>query len=319
MPDIEVKCPSCNQILVAPDAMSGEKATCEGCRAIIDVPLNSPPPLSNSAKNDNKLNNSPWELFVDGIRDSIRNFINPSMTSLTPSISAPQKPWSYDESNASSLSVNIEPLPAKPEPVTPDSISSELLHALEWKRFEEVVAKLFEMNGVNSELTRIGADGGVDINLYQKGSSKPVAIVQCKAWNKYTIGVKPVRELFGVMAAAGVSRGYFITSGEFTSEALSFAEGKKLKLMTGRDLLEQMDKLSTEQKQDLYDLATYGDYTTPSCPSCGRKLVRRVKGKGRNLGEAFWGCPKYPRCHGKMRMSPSQDASKSNWDYLKCL
>jgi len=312
MPDIEVKCPSCKQILVAPYDMSGQKATCEGCRAIIDVPFIWPPPLAASKNKANKSVSSPWGLFIE----VIKNVVNPSTSTLT---SLPPKSISYADGKGCLDPVHLEHSSANPEPVAPDSITSELLHELEWKRFEEVVAKLFEMNGVNAELTRIGADGGVDINLYQKGSSKPVAIVQCKAWNKYTIGVKPVRELFGVMAAAGVSRGYFITSGEFTSEAISFAEGKKLKLMTGRDLLEQMDKLSDEQKQDLYNLATYGDYATPSCPSCGRKLVRRVKGKGRNSGESFWGCPKYPKCHGKMRMSPDQAATKSNWDYLKCL
>jgi len=314
MPDIEVKCPSCNQILVAPDDMAGQKAACESCRAIIDVPLIWPPPLPASKNKANKSDSSPWGLFIEGIK----NVVNSSRTTSTLT-SLPPKPRSYADSKGCLDPVHLEDTSAKPEPIPHDTITSELLHEMEWKRFEEVVAKLFEMNGVNAELTRIGADGGVDINLYQKGSSKPVAIVQCKAWNKYTIGVKPVRELFGVMAAAEVSRGYFITSGEFTSEARSFAEGKKLKLMAGRDLLEQIDKLSDEQKQDLYNLATYGDYTTPSCPSCGRKLVKRVKGKGRNSGESFWGCSKYPKCHGKMRISTDQTATKSNWDYLKCL
>ena len=36
----------------------------------------------------------------------------------------------------------------------------------------------------------------------------------------------------------------------------------------------------------------------PSCPNCGSQMVRRIARQGRNSGNAFWGCPKYPRCKG---------------------
>ena len=35
------------------------------------------------------------------------------------------------------------------------------------------------------------------------------------------------------------------------------------------------------------------------CPICGSLMVERVSGKGKNQGQLFWGCSKYPHCPGK--------------------
>lgn len=267
MPDIEFKCPHCQQVLVAPEEMAGQEGSCEGCRKILRVPV-LPPPLP------------------------------------------PRK---------------IEPPPLPPPP----PFTLELLRSLEWKRFEELVAALVQKKGNRTEVARTGFDGGIDIKVYSGGGGKPIAIIQCKAWNSYKVGVKPVRELFGVMAAEQIGRGYFVTTGEFTNEARSFAHGKSLKLIDGVDLIAKIGKLSNSQKRDIYNLATWGDYETPSCPSCGRKLVRRVSKKGKHPGEEFWGCPGYPRCRYMMKMrsgrvSSGRDPRKSNSEgifdaFLDCL
>lgn len=36
----------------------------------------------------------------------------------------------------------------------------------------------------------------------------------------------------------------------------------------------------------------------PSCPRCGSSMVRRLARRGRNAGNHFWGCSRYPRCKG---------------------
>jgi restriction system protein len=35
-----------------------------------------------------------------------------------------------------------------------------------------------------------------------------------------------------------------------------------------------------------------------SCPACGSSMVRRVAKRGRNAGQPFLGCSKYPGCKG---------------------
>ena len=92
-----------------------------------------------------------------------------------------------------------------------DRWSAELLAALEWKRFEEVCAGMFERLGFATGMFSHGPDGGADIRLYQPPSNTPVAIVQCKAWSR-KVGVNLVRELRGVMADQGVAEGIFVTS-----------------------------------------------------------------------------------------------------------
>lgn len=171
--------------------------------------------------------------------------------------------------------------------------SLELLQALEWKRFERLCAAYFEAIGFRAVVARAGADGGIDIHLFQRGETKPAIIAQCKAWNAYKVGIKPVRELFGVMAMEGVSEGIFLTTGVFTSEARSFPRDNKLHLWDGEQILAKISELPENRKLDLLRLATEGDFRTPTCPSCEIKMVVRT---ARRDGERFWGCANYPRC-----------------------
>jgi restriction system protein len=175
----------------------------------------------------------------------------------------------------------------------PQEWSLDVLQSLEWKRFETVCAEHIRMTGYEPKETRIGADGGVDIWVYKPGVAKTVGIVQCKAWKSYKVGVKPVRELLGVMAKERVAQGKFITSGEFTAEALAFVEGENLKLITGEMFLASIRKLLPEKQKELLEIAVSGDYRTPTCPQCGVKMTLR---QGQGQWRDFWGCPSYPRC-----------------------
>lgn len=190
------------------------------------------------------------------------------------------------------------------EVATPSHWCLELLGSLEWKRFETVCAEYLRLIGLFPEETRIGADGGVDIWVYKPDVEKPVGIVQCKAWSTYKVGIKPVRELFGVMAAERVANGKFMTTGEFTSEACAFAEGKRLQLISGQMLLAAIQKLPMDSQTKLLAMATEGDYRTPSCPQCATKMTLRQGKKG---GRDFWGCPRYPRCRATLVYKKKDD------------
>ena len=184
------------------------------------------------------------------------------------------------------------PTARQSEPV----LTRDLLRELEWKRFEDVVAAYVRELGHEAGTTRIGADGGVDVEVVDKTTGKVVSLIQCKAWDAYKVGVKPVRELFGVMAAAKITEGGFFTTGEFTSEAKEFAAQNQLDLVDGDELLDRIRQLPPEARSRLHEVATEGDYITPTCPSCGVKMLRRTATKGRNEGSDFWGCRNYPRC-----------------------
>jgi restriction system protein len=177
-----------------------------------------------------------------------------------------------------------------------------LIRALEWKRFEDLCADYFKAKGHRAEVTKHGADGGIDILLY--GVSNPdkvLGIIQCKSWKERVVGVGQIRELFGVMTDAGCPLAIFVTISGYSKEAEAFAEGKHIKLLDARKLFELIQSLPVQQQAELLKKATLGDYKTPSCPSCGIKLVLRTAGKGSNKGSRFWGCQNYPRCRYTMR------------------
>ena len=171
-----------------------------------------------------------------------------------------------------------------------------LLQDLEWKRFEEVVCAYYHKLGHRTDTTRMGADGGVDVMLYDNETGQPVAVIQCKAWSN-KVGVKPVRELLGVMTANQVNHGIFVTTSDYTGEAKEFASGVAgLELIDGYTLLSRIQKLPPDKRDSLLETATLGDYTTPTCPNCNVKMVSREAKKGANAGSVFWGCRNYPRC-----------------------
>lgn len=175
----------------------------------------------------------------------------------------------------------------------PDQWSLELLRAIDWKRFEEVCAEYFRVCGFHAVTQSHGPDGGIDVTLYApREKTKIDNIVQCKQWSK-PVGPKPLRELLGVMTAKGVTRGIFVTASTFNNQAESFAAENRIRLMDGAGLLKRILDRSPEEREKLLKVATEGDYLTPSCPSCGTKLMRRESRKDQSV---FWGCSGYPRC-----------------------
>lgn len=131
---------------------------------------------------------------------------------------------------------------------SPTHLTTELLNQLEWRRFEILVTVYFKNTGTRATRSRVGADGGVDIYLYRDGEGRPFSYVQCKAWHVYKVGVKPGRELFGVMVAEGINEGCFATTGRFTEEAERFATGKALRLLTGEKIIETVNALPEDRR-----------------------------------------------------------------------
>lgn len=172
------------------------------------------------------------------------------------------------------------------------------LRRLSWKEFEELVAEAYRRKGYQVlENIMGGADGGVDIRL-KRGDDR--VLVQCKHWKSYKVGVKVVRELYGVMAAERATRGIVITSGVFTGEARSFAQGKSVELVDGIELAQMVREVQTTKptksehspvKQQAPQIQS-----VKTCPKCGQEMLQRVARKGQHAGKTFWGCSAYPNC-----------------------
>lgn len=171
-----------------------------------------------------------------------------------------------------------------------DKWTLEFINSLEWKRFEDITSAYFHEIGIRNKQTGLGADGGVDLILYETNTDQPSAIVQCKKWSN-VVGIKLLREFLGVMSHQGVSKGYFFTTDKFNQEAIQFAKEHNIELVDGKTLVVKLQRLSPESQYKIYKNITLGDYTTPTCVRCGSKMVLRKTDE-----KEFWGCKNYPKC-----------------------
>ncbi|WER46057.1 restriction endonuclease [Cupriavidus sp. WKF15] len=186
--------------------------------------------------------------------------------------------------------------------------SGATLCGLNWRDFELLVGEAFRLRGYAVEETGGGgADGGVDLRL-RKGNE--VFLVQCKQWRAYKVSVTVVRELLGAMAAEGAAGGYVVTSGIFTTDAQSFAEGRNIRLIDGATLAKWIEHARAggavkrpgapdEQRPPVTaPPAPSTQSSDPACPRCGGSMVRRIAKQGANAGNSFWGCATFPKCRG---------------------
>lgn len=180
--------------------------------------------------------------------------------------------------------------------------AADVLDGMSWQQFERLVGEAFRLQGYAVvENGGGGADGGVDLVLSRNGEK---FLVQCKQWKAFKVGVKVVRELYGVMATKGSAGGFVVTSGRFTPEASQLASGRNIWLIDGPELLklirqvERAEAPAGSPRSPPMRPVSQGHPKTPdpSCPTCSKPMTRRVAKRGPNAGGEFWGCTGYPSC-----------------------
>jgi restriction system protein len=172
---------------------------------------------------------------------------------------------------------------------------------LSWKEFEELVGEVYRRKGYRvTENYTAGPDGGVDLRIRKDGER---IIVQCKRWNRWKVGVKVIRELYGIMAAEEIEKGIVVISSEFTDEARRFAQANGIELVDGNRLsrfireLKRDSELIPVDPVELFPREKKGP-NEPKCPNCGGEMVLRTAKSGKYAGKQFYGCRNYPKCKG---------------------
>lgn len=183
---------------------------------------------------------------------------------------------------------------------TAENAETDALNGMSWQEFEMLVGEAYRRQGFSvRETGGGGADGGVDLVLTKNGQT---VLVQCKQWKTFKVGVKTVRELYGVMAAQKAQGGVVVSSGVFTQEAKDFAVGKNIALIDGETLRRVIESVrTTPQPTSSAEASQVQPDTTdvtPTCPKCGAAMVKRTAKQGKNAGRSFWGCSTYPGCRG---------------------
>ncbi|WP_081974638.1 restriction endonuclease [Novilysobacter arseniciresistens] len=119
---------------------------------------------------------------------------------------------------------------------------AELLCKMTWGEFEQAVAEAYQGQGWTAELTKSGADGGVDVFL-RKGDT--TWLVQCKHWQS-KVNVKEVREIYGLMHHHNADRVVIVSLMGFTARATEFVHGKAVDLVDGKQLASKLSVLPDE-------------------------------------------------------------------------
>jgi restriction system protein len=195
------------------------------------------------------------------------------------------------------------------------------LRELSWQNFELVVGEAFRLQGYTvNETGGGGADGGIDLKLTKQGKTY---FVQCKHWRAWKVSVPVVRELYGVMAAENAAGGFVITTGQFTSESIAFAQGKNIELIDGLQLKRLIDQVNLEKSEPQVSRSESNrsrldtpvaiptkpsspdEVKTPTCPRCGKPMIQRMAKQGQHVGEGFWGCSTFPVCRGIRKINQS--------------
>lgn len=167
------------------------------------------------------------------------------------------------------------------------------IQQLNWKQFEVLVGAYYRKQGYQVvENLNDGADGGVDLRLHKDGTK---TIVQCKHWKSAKVGVKEIREFYGILMHEQAKQAIYITSGVYTEEAKVFAQGKSMVLIDGRQLTAMITSVNGNIAPQQ---ATPLQSSIPACPKCGSEMIIRRARKGDTAGSDFWGCTNYPRCRG---------------------
>lgn len=102
--------------------------------------------------------------------------------------------------------------------------------------FENLCQVLISKMGFDVTPTKTTGDGGIDLIAYNE---QPIIqgkyIIQCKRYSG-SVGEPILRDLYGVVMSERANKGILITTGDFTSSAVHFAEGKTLELIDGKKL-----------------------------------------------------------------------------------
>ena len=128
----------------------------------------------------------------------------------------------------------------------------EELKLMDRRKFEELVAELFSGFGYQVEVTQQTRDGGRDVIAIAKREIEVRYLIECKRPDPGGyVGVRPVRELYGVKCDEKATKAILATTAYFSRDALLFFENHRWELEPKEydGLLEWIDDYMDRRKK----------------------------------------------------------------------
>jgi restriction system protein len=105
--------------------------------------------------------------------------------------------------------------------------------------FEKYVALIFQRRGYRTKLCGGTGDQGIDIEARRKNE---YIVIQCKRYAG-NVPSSMVREFGGVLLHENPTKGYLVTTGDFTPDGWAYARGKSMELVNLDKLIHWQQEL----------------------------------------------------------------------------
>ncbi|MBR4878278.1 MAG: restriction endonuclease [Clostridia bacterium] len=106
--------------------------------------------------------------------------------------------------------------------------------------FEEYVAELFRFYGYDAQVTAASNDGGKDIIMHKDGCTYVVEVKLYATHNK--ISREKIQKLHSAMIDCNADYSWFVTTSDFASTAVEYAERNGVYLINGEILVSMIEE-----------------------------------------------------------------------------
>lgn len=157
-----------------------------------------------------------------------------------------------------------------------DGWSPELLVGLDWVRLAELARGVAAEGGCELAGSRNFPDGSVMFAMIERPRSTTPqrALVKLAPWNEWGATPETVEHFAQEIATAKNSRGILIAPAGFSTAALHTAQKHRIEAVDATTLCSALSGLRPEKSEIMFAVATTGDYATPTCPICDKRLHR---------------------------------------------
>lgn len=156
--------------------------------------------------------------------------------------------------------------------------SPELIAGMDWARVSELARAIATEAGCEVAGSRVMPDGAVHFGMIEdpKSAKARRAMVKTVTWNEWGATPETVQRFAQEVGSARNVRGILIAPGGFSPAALRTAQELRIEAVDAAGLDAAVRALRREKCDYLFVITTAGDFSTPSCPVCMKKL-RRVE------------------------------------------
>ncbi|MCB1210064.1 MAG: polymer-forming cytoskeletal protein [Verrucomicrobiales bacterium] len=160
----------------------------------------------------------------------------------------------------------------------PDRWSADLIASLYWMRLVELARALTANAGCQLAGSRVLIDGSVVFGMIENPGTPHAgrALVKLASWNEWGATPEIIEQFASEVRTARNARGILIAPGGATRAAMQRAGELRVELVDAVGLDDTLASLPPEKSDFFFVVATAGDYTTPTCPVCLKKLSRVV-------------------------------------------